>query len=110
MQRGLGTAKEKSPREESAPRKASDCKMFTLGVYYRCFDANDTRYSTPFFSLSNRLYRMSLRSTVTEQSARDPSGAGPFFAIFAFPVSNVKRMAHVRTCHGRPVARIGPKI
>ena len=34
MQRGLGTAIEKSPREESAPRKANDCKMFTLGVYF----------------------------------------------------------------------------
>ena len=75
-----------------------------------CFDANDTLYSRPFFTLSNRLYRMSLRPTVTEQSARDPSGAGPFFAIFVFPVSNVKRMAHVRTCHGRPTTRIGPKI
>ena len=34
---------------------------------------------------------MSLRPTVTEQSARDPSAAGPFFAIFVFPVSNVAR-------------------
>ena len=33
-----------------------------------------------------------------------------FFAIFVFPVSNVKRMAHVITCHGRPVARTGFKI
>ena len=33
-----------------------------------------------------------------------------FFVIFVFPVSNVKRMAHVITCHGRPVARTGFKI
>ena len=75
-----------------------------------CFDANDTLYSRPFFTLSNRLYRMSLRPTITEQSARDPSAAGPFFTISVFPVSKVKRMAHVRTCHRRPVARTGPKI
>ena len=34
MQRGLGAAIEKSPREDSAPRKANACKMFTLGVYF----------------------------------------------------------------------------
>ena len=33
-----------------------------------------------------------------------------FSQFFVFPVSNVKRMAHVCTCHGRPVARIGLKI
>ena len=47
---------------------------------------------------------MSLRPSVAEQSAPDAIDAGPFFAIFVFIVANVKRMAHVRTCHG-PVAR-----
>ena len=53
---------------------------------------------------------MSLRPSVAEQSAPDAIDAGPFFAIFVFLVANVKRMAHVRTCHGRPVTHFGPEL
>ena len=42
------------------------------------FAVNDGPYSRPIFSLSNGVYRMSLRPPVAEQSARDPSGAVRF--------------------------------
>ena len=83
--------------------------VFTLRVARVLMQTTHYALGHSFF-LSNRLYRMSLRPPVTEQSARDPSATGPFFAIFVFPVSNVKRMAYVHTCHGRPVARTGFKI
>ena len=52
MQRGLGAAMEKSPREESAPRKASGCKMFTLGVYFEALRRNHPGGSAFFASLA----------------------------------------------------------
>ena len=38
-------------------------------------------------SLSNRVSRILLRPSVAELSARDPSGAGPIFAVSEFLVS-----------------------
>ena len=68
---------------------------------------NDTLYARPVFSLLNRVYRMSLRPSVAEQSAQDPSGAGPF-SIFS--ISNVNPMAHASTRRRRPIGRTEPKI
>ena len=50
---------------------------------------NDILYARPISSLSNDVYLMSLRPSVAEQSVRDPSGVGPFFAVFDFSISNV---------------------
>ena len=62
-----------------------------------CFAMNDILYARPISSLSNGVYLMSLRPSVAEQSARDPSGVGPFSAVFDFSISNVKPMEHAST-------------
>ena len=61
------------------------------------FAMNDILYARPISSLSNGVYLMSLRPSVAEQSARDPSGVGPFFAVSDFSISNVKPMEHAST-------------
>ena len=58
---------------------------------------SDNLYARPIRSLSNGVYLMSLRPLVAEQSVREPSGVGPFFAVFDFSISNVKPMEHVIT-------------
>ena len=45
---------------------------------------NDILYVRPISPLSNGVYLMSLRPSVAEQSVRDPSGVGPFFAVFDY--------------------------
>ena len=50
---------------------------------------NDILYARPISSLSNGVYLKSLRPSVAEQSVWDPSGVGPFFAVFDFSISNV---------------------
>ena len=80
---------------------------FALGTR---FTVTDSLYSRPVFPLSNGVYRMSLRLFLAEQSARDPSDAAQFFAVFGFFVSNVKPMAHVRTCQWHPIGRRRTKM
>ena len=58
---------------------------------------NDILYARPICSLSNGVYLMSLRPSVAEQSAQDPSGVGPFLAVFDFSISNVQPMEHAST-------------
>ena len=74
------------------------------------FTVTDSLYSRPVFPLSNGVYRMSLRLFLAEQSARDPSDAAQFLALFGFSVSNVKPMAHVRTCQRHPIGRRRTKM
>ena len=61
------------------------------------FAMNDILYVRPICSLSNGVYLMSLRTSVAEQSARDPSSVGPFFTVSDFFISNVKPMEHAST-------------
>ena len=49
-------------------------------------------------------------STVTEQSARDPSGAGPFFAIFVFPFLMLNEWRTFARAMGAPSLASGPKF
>ena len=58
---------------------------------------NDILYARPISSLSNGVYLMSLRPSVAEQSARDPSSVGPFFTVSDFSISNVKPTEHAST-------------
>ena len=52
-----------------------------------CFAMNDILYARSISSLSIGVYLMSLRPSVAEQSVRDPSGVGPFFAVFDFSIT-----------------------
>ena len=54
------------------------------------FDKNDILYARPISFLSNGVYLMSLRPSVAEQSVRDPSGVGPFFAVLDFSLRSDK--------------------
>ena len=74
------------------------------------FTVNDSLYSRPVFPLSNGVYRMSLRLSVGEQSARDAINVRHFFAALVFSVSNVKTMAHIRTCQRHSIGRRGRKF
>ena len=55
-----------------------------------CFAMNDILYARPISSLSNGVYLMSLRPSVTEQSVRDPNGVGRFSPFPIFPLRSDK--------------------
>ena len=70
------------------------CKKTTISVreghnFARVpwFAMNDILYARPISSPSNGVYLMSLRPSVAEQSVLDPSGVGPFFAVFDFSIT-----------------------
>ena len=74
------------------------------------FAMNDILYARPISSLSNGVYLMSLRPSVAEQSARDPSGVGPFFAVSIFPFPMLNQWSTRARADATPSVVPGPNF
>ena len=76
-----------------------------------CFDANDTRYSRPFFSLSNRLYRMSAATYRLPSNRHGIRAVQARFSQFSFfPCLMLNEWRTFARATGAPSLASGPKF
>ena len=104
-----------SPSTSINPEKCSKTAIFTLPASSLCtwlIFCDKTAYYTLTHSLLYLIVFSACRCDpplpTNQPRMRSMQARFSQFSFFTFP--NVKRMAHARTCHGRPTTRIGPKI